>query len=100
MTGLPVLLRVTWYSLSCVLGSPRVRATAQPVPFVSISLAGVGVNPPETVLWANLKDVAAGHVLPPPGFEIAWISDPTKLPLELNRFVPMIAKNLLSPSFG
>src|SRR4051794_16711435 len=100
MIGLPSDLRVTFSRLIFVPGTFSDRATAHPVAFESISLAGVGVN---TVVntWSSALNVAgAGQVAPAAGFETPSRSAPRKLPLLENRFVPIIARDWLSPSFG
>src|SRR5437870_4994771 len=107
MTGLPVVASlVTLNSDSWVAGSGAGRATANPVAFVSISLAGTGVNAWVLALIVNgaasssLKVEGAGQLVPAGGFEIASRSEPRNELLPLNRLEPIIAKNWLSPSFG
>jgi len=97
---------VTLNSDSCVPGSEPERATAQAVPFVSISFAGTGVNAGLPLLIfkgatsLNLNVDAAGHEVPAGGFETGARSDPRNDIWLLKRFVPITSKNLLSPSFG
>src|SRR5204862_204559 len=107
MTGLPVVASlVTRNSESWVAGSDTGRATANPVPFVSISFAATGVNAgvPALIIRgaasSSLKLEAAGQVVPAGGFEIASRSEPTNVPLPLNRLEPISPKKRLSPSFG
>src|SRR5919108_4889026 len=107
MTGLPVVVfLVTLNSDSCVAGSGAGSATANPVTFVSISLAATGVNAWVVALISkgaassSLKLEGAGQLVPAGGLEIANRSEPRNEPLPLNRLEPIIAKGWLSPSLG
>src|SRR5215218_1089176 len=102
MIGSPVVaFLVTLNRRSVLAGSgDGARATAQPVALVSISFAGTGVKAPLMPLLSTLTVLPyVVHVSLAFGLLSARMLEPANV-LPLNRFVPMIAKCWLSPSFG